>query len=244
MKVTFLGSGDAFGSGGRFQTCILVETSADKFLVDCGCSSMIAIRKYGVDPNGISTIFLTHLHGDHFGGLPFFLLDAQMISKRTAPLTIVGPIGAKERIMSAMDIMFPGSSKVQQKFAWDIIELDTGTTQSFNGVDATTYPMVHPSGSPSTAVRLQCEGKTIVYTGDTEWNDAILEAAQGADLLIAEAYFFEKKVKFHLDYKTILEHLPELGVQKIVLTHMGNDMLGHLTEAGCETAHDGKVLEI
>lgn len=244
MKVTFLGSGDAFGSGGRFQTCILVETSSDKFLLDCGCSSMIAMRKIGVDPNEVSIIFLTHLHGDHFGGVPFFLLDAQMISKRTSPLTIVGPIGAKERIICAMEVMFPGSSKVQQKFNWDIIEIDTGTAQSFVGVDITTYPMVHPSGNTSTAVRIQCEGKTIAYTGDTEWNDAIIDAAQDADLLIAEAYFFERQVKFHLDYKTIMEHLPELGVKKVVLTHMGNDMLGRLTEVSCEAAHDGKVIEI
>lgn len=244
MKVTFLGSGDAFGSGGRLQTCILVEASSGKFLFDCGCSSMVAMRKFGVDPNEIATIFLTHLHGDHFGGLPFFLLDAQMISKRTKPLTIVGPIGTKERILSAMDVMFPGSSKVQQKFDWEIIDLDTGSTQAFAGVDITTYPMVHPSGNTSTALRVHCEGKTITYTGDTEWNDAIIDAAQNADLLIAESYFFEKKVKFHLDYKTIIEHLPELGVKKVILTHMGNDMLGRLSEVSCETADDGKEIEV
>ena len=110
MKVTFLGSGDAFGSGGRLQTCILVAASTGKFLIDCGASSMIAIRKFDVNPNEISQIVLTHLHGDHFCGLPFFLLDAQMISKRTEPLTIIGPLGTKARLLSAMDVMFPGSS--------------------------------------------------------------------------------------------------------------------------------------
>ncbi len=206
MKVTFLGSGDAFGSGGRLQTCILVAASTGKFLIDCGASSMIAIRKFDVNPNEISQIVLTHLHGDHFCGLPFFLLDAQMISKRTEPLTIIGPLGTKARLLSAMDVMFPGSSQVQQKFFWEIIELDTENTRQVNGSAITTYPMVHPSGSPSTAVRIQCGGKTITYTGDTEWNDALTEAAKGADLLIAEAYFYEKKVKFHLDYQTILAH--------------------------------------
>lgn len=244
MKVTFLGSGDAFGSGGRLQTCILVEAATGKFLIDCGASSMTSIRKFGVNPNAISQIVLTHLHGDHFCGLPFFLLDAQMISKRTEPLTVIGPVGTRDRVISAMEVMFPGSSKVQQKFSWEVIELDTGNTRDFNGAGITTYPMVHPSGNTSTAVRIQCDGKTITYTGDTEWNDALADAAKDADLLIAEAYFFEKKVKFHLDYKTLMEHLPDLRVKQVVLTHMGNDMLGRLSEVHCEIAHDGRTFEI
>ena len=78
MRLQFLGSGDAFGSGGRFNTCFHLErANRGNVLIDCGASSMVAIRKWGVDPNAISTVLVTHLHGDHFGGLPFFLLDAQ-----------------------------------------------------------------------------------------------------------------------------------------------------------------------
>ena len=96
MRLTFLGSGDAFGSGGRFNTCFhLQRASHGNVLVDCGASSMVAIRKWGVDPNAISTVLVTHLHGDHFAGLPFFLLDAQLISRRTAPLLLAGPRGTR-----------------------------------------------------------------------------------------------------------------------------------------------------
>ena len=66
MRVQFLGCGDAFGSGGRFNTCFHVTNGLTQFLVDCGASSMIAIRRFGVEPNAIETIFITHLHGDHF----------------------------------------------------------------------------------------------------------------------------------------------------------------------------------
>lgn len=126
VRIQFLGSGDAFGSGGRLQTCMLVDTGADKFLIDCGASALIAMRKYQVNPNEISTIFISHLHGDHFCGIPFFILDAQMISKRTAPLAIVGPIGTKQRIVNAMEVLFPGSSQTEQKFSVSIRELDAG----------------------------------------------------------------------------------------------------------------------
>ena len=116
MRLTFLGSGDAFGSGGRFNTCFHLERAAHgNVLVDCGASSMVAIRKWQVDPNAISTVLVSHLHGDHFGGLPFFLLDAQLISRRTAPLTLAGPPGFRERLMIVMEAMFAGSTRVERK---------------------------------------------------------------------------------------------------------------------------------
>ena len=104
MKVRFLGTGDAFGSGGRFNTCFHVAHLGGAFLIDCGVSSMIAMRKFGVDPNGIQVIFITHLHGDHFGGLPFFILDGQLVSRRTQPLTIAGPPGLGDRLSAAMEV--------------------------------------------------------------------------------------------------------------------------------------------
>ena len=64
MRLQFLGCGDAFGSGGRFNTCFHVTNGLTQFLVDCGASLMIAIRRFGVEPNAIETIFITHLHGD------------------------------------------------------------------------------------------------------------------------------------------------------------------------------------
>ena len=79
MRLQFLGSGDAFGSGGRFNMCILVESEATRFLVDCGASSLIAMKRLGVSPNSIDTILITHLHADHFGGLPFFILNEQFL---------------------------------------------------------------------------------------------------------------------------------------------------------------------
>jgi ribonuclease BN (tRNA processing enzyme) len=107
MRLQFLGSGDAFGSGGGFNTCFHVERGRDgNLMVDCGASSMVAIRKWQVEPNAISTVLVSHLHGDHFAGLPFFLLDAQLVSRRTAPLLPAGPPGFGERLMILTEAMF------------------------------------------------------------------------------------------------------------------------------------------
>ena len=244
IQVRFLGSGDAFGSGGRLQTCICIKATTSMFLVDCGASSLIAMRRYGVVPNDIDMILLTHLHGDHFGGIPFFVLDAQLISKRNRPLVIVGPPGTKSRVMAAMEIFFPGSSQIQQTFSLDIRELAPDHAQTVNEVIITAYRVQHPAGDPSLALRIECNGKIITYSGDTEWTETLLPAARGADLLIAEAYFFEKKVKFHLDFHTLMAHLDELQPKRLIVTHMSEDMLARLKEIPCECAEDGKLIEV
>ena len=76
--------------------------------------------------------------------------------------------------------------------------------------------------------------------GVPEWTDALVPAAQGADLFICEAYFFDKKVKFHMDYATLMRHRAELGCRRLVVTHMADDMLARLQHLEAETAEDGK----
>ena len=244
MTLQFLGCGDAFGSGGRFNTCFYVAHADGAFLIDCGASSMVAIRKFGVDPNTVRVIFITHLHGDHFGGLPFFILDAHSVSKRTTPLTIAGPLGLRERLLTTMESFFPGSSKAERSFPWTVKELEPGVRQDVEGIAVTPYLVKHPSGAPPFALRIESEGKILCYTGDTEWVDTLVEAAKGADLFIAEAFSLTKTPKAHLDFETLNAHLPAIGARRVILTHMSAKMLSEATKTGYELAEDGKVVTI
>ena len=243
VSVTFLGCGDAFGSGGRFQTCLLVEAPSHRCLIDCGASSLVAIKKAGVLPSAIETILVTHLHGDHFGGIPFFILDAQF-SKRERRLTIAGPPGLQARTREAMEVLFPKSSETQQRFPLEFVELAPNDVTQVGPLRVTAYPVVHFCGAPPYALRVECDGRSIAYSGDTEWTDNLVKASTGADLFVCEAYFFNKRVKFHLDYQTLAAHKAALTCRRLVLTHMSDDMLDRALGPGIEAAFDGMVVTL
>ncbi len=241
VEIRFLGTGDAFGSGGRFQACIHVRCDAGRFLLDCGASSLVAMRRFGVDPGLVDAVVLSHLHGDHFAGIPFLVLQGQF-GHRTRPLIVAGPPGVEARVRAAMDVLFPGSSGVPCRFALRFVELAERTATDLGSLVVTPYGVVHPSGAPPFALRVTCGARVIAYSGDTEWTDALVEAGRGADLYICEAYFFDKKVKYHLDYRTLMAQRARLGCGRLVITHMSDDLLGRLPLADVEWAEDGKTI--
>ena len=241
MKVRFLGCGDAFGSGGRFQTCIHVELGGSQLLLDCGASSLIAMRRFGVDPQAIDTVILSHLHGDHFGGVPFLILDGQF-KRRTRPLVVAGPPGVEQRMRQAMEVFFPGSTRIERKFETCFVELTDRVALDVGPVRVTGFEVSHASGAPPFALRIEAGGKVVAYSGDTEWTESLVDAARGADLFIAEALFYDKRVKYHLDLATLLQHRSQLECRRLVLTHMGEDVLARLDGLAVEAAEDGKQL--
>lgn len=226
MKVKFLGTGDSFAHGGRLQSAILVENNNHRILIDCGATFLNSAHTYDIDPNSIEAIFISHLHGDHFCGLPFFILDAQLHSKRQEPLLLAGPSGFKKRLTAAMELMFPKSSETKQKFHMQIEEF-SDTPFVWNDFTLETAEMVHPSGDPSLGFRILSDGKVLSYTGDTQWNDNIPLISKSSDCLISEAYFYSKNIKFHLNFETIHKNRALIDAEKIILTHMGPEMLAN-----------------
>jgi ribonuclease BN (tRNA processing enzyme) len=244
MRVRFVGSGDAFGSGGRWQTCIHVSGAGQALLVDCGATSLTALKAQGLDPNEVGAVAVTHLHGDHFGGLPFLILDGQF-SGRTAPLRVAGPPGIRARLAEAMETLFPGSSQVRRRFEVEITELRTdGTAAGLGAATVRGWEVVHACGAPPLALRVELDGRSFAYSGDTQWTGALTEAAHEADLFAAEAYTFDRPVRYHLDYQTLRAHLGELSARRIVLTHMSAGMLARLADADTPAAYDGMTVEL
>src|SRR3978361_975374 len=136
MKLQFVGCGDAFGSGGRQNTCFHVTGEQVNFLIDCGASSLPALKRLGIARDAIDLILITHFHGDHFAGLPFLLLDAQF-TRRTRPLVIAGPQGIETRLPQVMEALFENSSRTKQKFDLSIITLKPEETRELGAVTVT-----------------------------------------------------------------------------------------------------------
>ncbi len=244
MQVRFAGSGDAFGSGGRFQTCIWLGGGGQVLLVDCGATSLVALKAQGLDPNAVGAVAVTHLHGDHFGGLPFLILDGQF-TQRSAPLLVAGPPGIRARLTEAMENLFPGSSRARRRFPVEVTELATdGTPTALGAATVRGWEVDHACGAPPLALRIELGGVTFAYSGDTQWTPALAEAAREADLFAAEAYTFDRPVRYHLDYQTLRAHLKDIDAARVVLTHMSADMLGRLADAELPAAYDGMVIDL
>jgi ribonuclease BN (tRNA processing enzyme) len=247
MRLTVVGCGDAFGSGGRFNTCFMVESGDRTILLDCGASSLVALRAHNIDINRIDGIVLTHLHGDHFGGIPFFLLDSQFLSRRDRPLTIAGPPGTRVRIEAALEVFFPSSSGSKWRFPWPVVEMEIGPRCKVLGFEVETAEVKHLSGASSTAVRLNDGERILAYSGDTEWTDALIRIADGADLFITECYNHDGKVTGHMSWTELKTRLPDLQARRIMLTHMNPTMLAEQASAraaGLLVAEDGLVIDV
>jgi ribonuclease BN (tRNA processing enzyme) len=247
MRLTIIGSGDAFGSGGRHNTCFHLVAGERTVLIDCGASAPVALRARNVDLNSIDAVILSHLHGDHFGGIPFLMLDGQFLSRRERPLLFAGPPGTAERINAALEVFYPNSTKTNYRFPWSVTEIPVGAPTDILGLNVVSAEVIHFSGAPSTALRISDGKKTLAYSGDTQWTDALLPVAAGADLFIVECYDYDRELTGHLNWITIRQRLKDLAARRVMVTHMNPSMLARIDEAkaaGALVAEDGLVLDL
>lgn len=243
MRVQFAGCGDAFASGGRFNTCLHLTAGNHNVLIDCGASSLVALQKAGIDRCAIDAILLTHFHADHFGGIPFFILDQQFNVKRTRPLQVAGPPGLPDWYARAMALAFPGERTLP--FELTLREVKIGAAETLAGMTVTAFHVVHDDrAGPCLAYRIESGGKTLCYSGDTEWTDALIAAARDADLFICECYTYDKPRKSHMALSVLRQHLPAIGAKRVILTHMSEDMLARMSEVEFDCALDGMVVDV
>lgn len=240
IVITVVGCGDAFASGGRLHTCFYIEAPHTKLLLDCGATAYYGLKKQGIEISEIDTVVISHFHGDHYGGVPFLLLE-EAVRGRDKPLTIISPPTGREQITQLLDHLYPATgalSKLNILFktyvADGILETDHFELSAY-AVDHT--PATRPHG-----VRIQIGGKTISFSGDTAWTPVLLELARDADLFICETNFFSSNISGHLSYRTLCAHDDQLAYKKILLTHFGTEMLARLDQVSHPCAVDGQRL--
>ena len=245
MHLQFVGCGDAFGSGGRFNTCFHLVGRDINALIDCGATSLVGLNKLAINRNDINTIFITHFHADHIGGLPFFFLESNYVLKRQRGLTVAGPPGLKSRYADIMETAFPGTTSVEWSFPLTLREMEIGRRADIGNVRITPFHVMHDDrAGPCLGFRIEAEGKVIAFSGDTQWTDTVVDIGRDADLFICEAYTRDKPINTHMALSALEKHLPQIKPKRLVLTHMSNDMLARRAEVPYESAEDGMIVEL
>ncbi|HKY51084.1 MAG TPA: MBL fold metallo-hydrolase [Candidatus Limnocylindria bacterium] len=237
LRVTFIGSGNAFADGGRSHACILVSAPGVSLLLDCGGSSLPAIKRE-IDPEAIDAIAVSHLHGDHFGGIPYLVVE-QHFAGRRAPLLIGGPRGLADRLRAAESALYPDFFK-KTMLGFPVHEVTLDAQESdFGGAQVSALPVRHVAEAEPHGLRVRVGHKIIAYSGDATWSDDLARLAKGADLFICDASFFDTDDPSHLSYRTLMSHRSELDCKRIVLTHLGAETLARIGELDLDHAVDG-----
>jgi ribonuclease BN (tRNA processing enzyme) len=242
LKVHILGCGDAFGSGGRNQSGYLVEASDRLFLLDCGPTTLLAMKRAGFDPRRLDGVFLSHLHGDHFAGLPFFFIEYLYESPRDKPLDVAGPPGTEERILQLYGLMYGGAEAEAIPARFHVLRPQQLST--VNGIQIYPFRVPHQVNEVSLALKVSYEGKQLLFSGDSAWTDLFITHACGVDLFLCECCFYDQTTPNHMNYLKLKEVLPRLECKRIVLTHMGEAMLARSRELEVTCAEDGMVIEL
>lgn len=244
LTVQFVGSGDAFGSGGRLQTCISIMGVNGHLIVDCGASSLIGMRKINLDLNSVDVIAITHFHGDHSSGLAFFLYHEIKVSRRKRPLTIAGPAGIKDHCQALMSLLFPGAEKLVAGFELNFAELQHFNVHYFEQFSIKALPACHsPETNPSSVV-IQFNDKKIIYTGDTGWTDHLASELKGTDLLIAECYKLSGNIATHLTHEVLERNVKDKFDGRVILTHPSQEVLKEMNYLFAPLAYDGAIYEV
>jgi ribonuclease BN (tRNA processing enzyme) len=245
MHLQFVGCGDAFGSGGRFNTCFHLVGREINALIDCGATSLVGMNKLAIERNDIDLILISHFHADHIGGLPFFILESNYVSKRKRGLTIAGPPGLKARFAKVMGVAFPGTADMELSFPLTLRELEIGARNDVGHLQVTPFHVQHDDrAGPCLGFRIEAEGKVIAFSGDTEWTESLIDIGRDADLFICEAYTRDKPIATHMALSLLESHLVQIKPKRLVLTHMSKEMLAQRTKLPYETAEDGMIVEV
>lgn len=238
MELTVLGCGDAFGNGGRNHTSFLLTHNGEHILMDCGASTLIRLKQEGIELESISTIVLSHFHGDHYGGVPFFLISSMFETPRQCPLTIVGPKGVESKVLQLLEAMYAGTSEKLKDLDIQFVEFESGNEIEVNNLSIMSHEVEHSPPSFPHGYRIEWGGKKVAFSGDTSWSENLVKLADQTDLFICECNFMNGVSFGHLSVEELNEKAQLLNTKKLWLTHMADEVFDN-PSVTFNKLHDG-----
>lgn len=241
-KLIVLGAGDAFATGGKHTTSFLVTGDANGFLIDCGASTLVRLKQEKYPLHKINQVFITHFHGDHYGGLPFLFISYAFQVSEPFSLTIYGPTGIEEQVKKLHEVMYPDTWHMIEPLPIQFVEYGR-VWQSTPDLEVQAIPVVHSPPSFPHGLRFRWDKKILAFSGDTEWTENLIDIAKDAELFITECNNLNKETPGHLSYKSLTDNLSDLQARKIMISHMGEDML-KFDQSVFDKLSDGQVIEL
>lgn len=243
LEVRFVGTGDAFCSGGRRNSAILLRDGRHTLLVDCGPTTLNGLQQLGIDPREIDAIAISHFHGDHAGGAAFLLLDYLFEHARSRPLEIIGPPGIEEFTQQSGEL-FHFDVDVKRSYELRYREFDCGSKLETAGFTLLPVPALHHPSTRPHMLRIQSPTRSVFFSGDTGWHEALPAHVGDVDLFISECTLLEDGFEYHLSHDRLRRERRRFDCQRIVLTHLGSQVLAHLDDIQFDTAEDGLRLKL
>jgi len=244
IQVIVLGAGDAFGSGGRRQSSYLVRGGSSTFLMDAGPTVLAGLKDARCSSADIDFIALSHMHGDHFAGIPFLLMEYLYEEPRTRPLTIAGPAGVEERVRECFHAMYRQSSMQPLKFPLQFITMTADQPLRIGTADLEPFAVPHQENEPSLGMKIRVDGKVIVYSGDSGWTEEFVKRTEDVDLFLCECCYWDTNHWFHINYPELERNRARIRARRLVLSHLGREVLEKLDRVKEVVAHDGMVIDL
>jgi ribonuclease BN (tRNA processing enzyme) len=244
LRVTVLGTADAYSAEGRHLAAYLLQHGNGALLLDCGPTILASLNRHGVLAEPIDAILISHFHGDHIAGLPFLFLHFMYMEPRSRPLKIIGPPGVESRVLGLFRLTYAETAAESLPYALEFVEIGPKETVVLQGAEVEAFFVPHQENPPSLGFEVRAGDRKVVYSGDCGWTEDLLAHTKGSDLFLCECTFFETRYEKHLDYPRIAENAPRFGTKRLILTHLGQEVLSRKADVALEMAYDGMVLDL
>ncbi len=248
VRVTFLGTADAFNAAGRAHSAYWVEDPHGTFVVDYGPTTHMRVRALGFDPDALDAVYVTHLHGDHIGGLAILLADLQWRARRTRPLVIAGPPGTLDRLRLLRTTAYPSLLDRGLRFPLHVATWQIPGTVAVGARQVSAIRAVHDSSACATSFVVETAGRRIAFSGDTAWQPGLVDLSAGTDLFVLECTELEAKTGGHVSLADLRAHRDALTSRRVVLSHLSDETRPVCTAEAASLratiADDGLVIEI
>jgi ribonuclease BN (tRNA processing enzyme) len=253
MRLTVIGSGTAAPEPLHVCSGFLLETHGIRALLDCGPGVVHNMARAAVAWQRLTHLVITHFHNDHIGDVPmlFFAWKHGMRPARTEPLMVVGPKGTKKLLAKMADLF--GGHIDEPGFDVSVKELEDGDEIRLDDTVRLRAGRTRHTDA-SLAYRVEADGRSFCYTGDTGMSDDVARFAQGVDALLIEcAVPDDEPMDTHLSPRQVAAMARSALPRRLLVTHVypwvGRPDVPDLVRAGgwpaqVEVVTDGDIIEI